>query len=165
MRREVGADPENPAVWISARLTYLSEEQSQVDAAQALVLESLPEGAGLDGPNSGQLRDELRKQWNEERSTKVSSVAVSTAIKKLTGEGRIDWEPGARANERKWYLTSLPTDAGQAGQTNLPNLPEPARQAEDAMPEPAPMYREAGSAGINEDLGRLAIEEELYGHS
>ena len=163
IRREIEIEVSNPAVWKSARFTYVGEEASKAEGARKFILAVLPLGPGNGGPNSGMIRGELRREWNKEQGLKVNVMDVSKVLGELEGEGVISFEEGTRQNEKSWYQENLPKDSGQDRQVPSSNLPKPAGQDLKPVAEPALSIEEAGSTYGVEPLGRIAVGEVLGG--
>ncbi|HUF75364.1 MAG TPA: AAA family ATPase [Longimicrobiales bacterium] len=151
--RTVESDPENAAVWKSARLSYLTAEKAQEVGAEKLVRETLAKAPGC-------TTTELKK---EAQGTGIKAVEVSAAIAALENRGVITFDPGPR-NSKLWRLTSdkmstLPQNSGQAGQGTLPVCPELAGQGRSATPEVASSRREATGASGKVDRGQGQADE------
>lgn len=166
VKRSVETDPENPASWVSARMTYLEETVAHEMEAENFVLSVLKRHGTL---NSSQIK-ELAK------SEGPSAVEVSKAISTLETFQRIDYVTG-KHGAKNWRLTTLPRNARQGGQGRLPGLPNVAGQGSEAAPGGCPAPYKAGNQaatdlppgqgqqpdfldGEYERLERLAIQQE-----
>ena len=154
LSRTVETDPENDAVWRSARLTHLTSDVAQELGSEKLVREKLAK-------SPGSMTKDLKAYA---KGTGVSAIEVSQAIRNLENQGVISHEPGPQ-NAKFWSLREPADNSGQAGQANLPNLPEPAGQDGEAPSEPAPPFRGAGEAGADqvEDSEVDTIDRVLLG--
>lgn len=117
IKREIQSDPENPALWTSARLSYASQTDAEDQAAERLVLDQLARRGSL---NSSQLK-ELAK------GTGIGAVDVSRAIKNLDALGTISHEKGPK-NSKIWSRRLVARESGQPEESWLPGCPEVAGQ-------------------------------------
>ena len=140
VKREIESDPENRALWESARFTYASQVAAENDEAELFVLENLKRRGTL---NTTQLKD-LAKG-----GTGVNGEGVSGALRDLSAIGKIGYEKGPN-NSKRWHI--LPV-AQESRQPDLPGLPEVARQPKPAAPVVAFSRREATGAGDSGQAG------------
>ena len=142
VKREIESDPENRALWETARLTHVSMTKAEDEEAELFVLDQLTRRGTL---NTTELKA-LAK------GTGVNGVGVSGAIKNLSAIGRIGYEKGPR-NSHMWHILPVAQDSRQPRQPDLPGCPEVARQPEQAALEVALPIGEATKASTGEQVG------------
>ena len=143
VKRDIESDPENPAVWTSARFTYVSQVEAEDEAAERFVLHHLTRRGTL---NTTELKDVAK-------GSGVAAVDISKALKNLSAVGQIGYQKGPK-NSKRWHLTPLAEESRQPRQPDLPSLPEVAGQTEEATPVVASPIREATGASTGEQSGQ-----------
>lgn len=141
---QVEAEPDNPGVWISATMQYVTSQDAAANVADDFVKGRLAQYGTL---SSTEIK-ELAQQVDG-----LSAVEVSAAIKRLSILKVIDFEKGPR-NRKDWRLLSLPEEGGQGRQGSLPSLPKAAGQAREGTGEVAPLYEEGNPGKVPAETGQ-----------
>lgn len=138
LRPHIEVDPENEAIWDTARFEYVSQATAKLDKAEVFVLEQVAGGARL-------TTTDLKKMAV---GTGISGADIARALKLLEMRRMIDFEPGAK-NGKLWGLV-----AGQAGQ------PE---KLVAGQPECLPGNHECDAAACPPPLGGKASRHTVRG--
>lgn len=151
LRPTIITDDDNEALWVSARLDFVSVADARFNAAHQFVLDALANGERL---TTTQLKDLATERNKAEGApgAKISGADIGTALRFLSSPnaGRIDYLPGPK-NAKLWGLTADALVAGQAGQAE--NLIAgqtdclPGNHDSDALCLPAPFRGQTGKQG------------------
>ena len=143
--RTVETDPDNGAVWRSARLSHLTADAAQEAGAEKLVRAALTEAPGL---MTKDLKDHAR-------GTGITAIEVSKAIASLEKRGVITFDPGSQ-NAKFWRLREPAEDSGRLDCQPAENLP--GRLGVRSRSLPTPLGGQAGAGGRTEDPTEVLAE-------
>lgn len=149
LERTIEAEPDNRAVWRSARIRYLTKDAAQERGAEKLVRDTLAKASGL-------TTTDLKA---EAKGTGITAVEMSAAIKALKNTGEIEFEQGPK-NAKLWRLSACRDSAGNHGNQSLPGCQSLPGNQGTPPPVVAPTRKGQPEASGNRD-GRQSDVDDL----